>query len=289
MPSRIRSPRLATRLAAAGRRQAVEAVLDLVERGQEVQRQHDHDEGVGEGGQDRQPDAEHAAEELLGEVAAGDVVLGLLDDVVLLRPSARSAGCAGAGRTSPGRCWSARRPGRPPRARSRGRTAPARPRSRAPREHGERAPDAAAISHRTTGLRPKAMNSETTIRIRTELARRISPPSQYASSAPGGQQEAGDERVVVPGAALARPAGRRAGWRSVGVVRGRRRSAARGPGRQARLVAGPGNPHAQLSSSLPNPATTSRSAESCAVIESRRRVRRSTSAWRACSSRSESA
>jgi len=45
-----------------------------------------------------------------------------------------------------------------------------------------------------------------------------------------------------------------------------------------RTLARPENPHAQLSSSLPNPATTSRSAESCAVIESRRRVRRSTSA-----------
>ena len=44
----------------------------------------------------------------------------------------------------------------------------------------------------------------------------------------------------------------------------------------------PGAATCQLSSSLPNPATTSRSAESWAVIESRRRVRRSTSALSAC-------
>jgi hypothetical protein len=61
-------------------------VLDRVQRGQEVERQHDHDERVAEGAEDRQAHSHHAAEESLGDLSAGDVVLGLADDVVLLVP-----------------------------------------------------------------------------------------------------------------------------------------------------------------------------------------------------------
>ena len=93
----------------------------------------------------------------------------------------------------------------------------------------------------------------------------------------------------VPRAARGRAAGAAA---QPVVVRLRRARSGRptgsSPGR-LRPSPDPGPATCQLSSSLPNPATTSRSAESWAVIESRRRVRRATSALSACSSRSESA
>ena len=77
--------------------------------------------------------------------------------------------------------------------------------------------------------------------------------------------------------------GRRGGRGYDGSVSASRHSCRMVPGSRGRrrvLLAGvlaftgPGTSHAQLSSSLPNPATTSRRAESWAVIESRRRVSR---------------
>ena len=54
------------------------------ERGEEVERQDGDDEAVEERTEHGQPDAQRATEEGAGEVAVGDVVLDLVDDVVLV-------------------------------------------------------------------------------------------------------------------------------------------------------------------------------------------------------------
>ena len=240
-------------------------------------------------------DPEHAAEETLGDLAAGDVVLGLARRCRTPRPSARSAGCAAARRTSPARSWSGRRPGRRPPARSRARTAPARPGTR-----GRRA------ARRIAGVTPRRIEplddraeAEGDEQGHDDQHDHRAGPEDQAAEPPGqqgtgGQHEAGDERVVAPGAARAARRRARRERRGPGPARSwcarlRRFVERRAEGPRVRTglpgarlpawgLARTQDPPRQLSSSLPNPATTSRSADSCAVIESRRRVRRSTSA-----------
>ena len=68
----------------ARRGELVDRGLGGLQRGEEVQRQHDDDEAVEQRAEHRQPDADRAAEERADEVAVGDVVLDLVDDVVLV-------------------------------------------------------------------------------------------------------------------------------------------------------------------------------------------------------------